>query len=107
MSTLQRLSTTQSGFERIREDGLLYVDKTKQIKLAKVSVFSGMNNVDDLSLMPDLNDVVGLTQEEEENNFMDYLETLGKRFNFPSHAALMEAVKHWYNGYTWNGRERI
>lgn len=76
-------------------------------KLAKVSVFSGMNNVDDLSLMPDLNDVVGLTQEDVESYFADYLAALQKRFNFPSHEALMEAVKHWYNGYSWNGQERI
>ncbi|MGB0932418.1 MAG: AAA family ATPase, partial [Chitinophagales bacterium] len=76
-------------------------------KLAKVSVFSGMNNVDDLSLMPDLNDVVGLTHEEVESNFADYLGALQERFNFPSHEALMESVREWYNGYTWNGVNRI
>ncbi len=31
MSTFQRLPTTQSGFEAIREEGLLYVDKTPQL----------------------------------------------------------------------------
>jgi len=76
-------------------------------KLAKVSVFSGMNNVDDLSLMPDLNDVVGLTQEEVESNFAAYLEALKERFNFPSFEALMQAVKHWYNGYSWDGINKI
>lgn len=76
-------------------------------KLAKVSVFSGMNNVDDLSLMPDLNDVVGLTQEEVESNFPDYLAALQKRYNFPSHEALMQLVKHWYNGYSWDGINKI
>ncbi|MGB1243589.1 MAG: AAA family ATPase, partial [Chitinophagales bacterium] len=76
-------------------------------KLAKVSVFSGMNNVDDLSLMPDLNDVVGLTQEDVESNFADYLEALKERFDFPSHEALMQAVKRWYNGYSWDGINKI
>ncbi len=76
-------------------------------KLAKVSVFSGMNNVDDLSLMPDLNDLAGLTQEEVESNFGDYLEAIQKRFDFPSREALMEAVRRWYNGYTWDGKNRI
>lgn len=76
-------------------------------KLAKVSVFSGMNNVDDLSLMPELNDVVGLTQEEVEHNFADYLKALQERFNFASHEKLMGAVKHWYNGYSWDGINKI
>ena len=31
MEKLQKLPVTQSGFERIIEDGLLYVDKTRQI----------------------------------------------------------------------------
>ncbi len=87
-----------------------YIEKvfiTGVSKLAKVSVFSGMNNVDDLSLMPDLNDVVGLTQEEVESNFLDYLGALQKRFNFSSHEALMQAVKHWYNGYSWDGMNKI
>ncbi len=66
-----------------------------------------MNNVDDLSLMSDLNDVVGLTQKEVESNFADYLAALQERFNFPSHEALMKAVKHWYNGYSWNGEQQI
>lgn len=34
MSTFQRLPTMQSGFERIREDNLQYVDKTKQLLTA-------------------------------------------------------------------------
>ncbi|MGB0930411.1 MAG: AAA family ATPase [Chitinophagales bacterium] len=76
-------------------------------KLAKVSVFSGMNNVDDLSLMPELNDVVGLTQEDVESYFVDYLEALQQKFNFSSHEDLMKAVKHWYNGYSWDGINKI
>ncbi|MEZ4887118.1 MAG: AAA family ATPase [Chitinophagales bacterium] len=76
-------------------------------KLAKVSVFSGMNNVDDLSLMPELNDVVGLTQEDVENSFADYLGALQQKFNFSSHEDLMKAVKHWYNGYSWDGINKV
>ncbi len=76
-------------------------------KLAKVSVFSGMNNVDDLSLMPDLNDVVGLTQEEVESNFEDYLNLLQEKFQFPSRDELLATIKHWYNGYSWDGITKI
>lgn len=76
-------------------------------KLAKVSVFSGMNNVDDLSLMPELNNVVGLTQEDVESYFADYLGALKEKFNFSSHEAMMDAIKHWYNGYSWDGINKI
>ena len=31
MNQLQKLPVTESGFQRLREQGLLYVDKTQQI----------------------------------------------------------------------------
>lgn len=99
---LKEFYTTLKG----QHENLHKVFVTGVSKLAKVSVFSGMNNVDDLSLMPELNDVVGLTQEELENNFADYLTALGQKFNLP-HTELMAAVKHWYNGYSWDGVNKI
>lgn len=75
-------------------------------KLAKVSVFSGMNNVSDISLMPAYNDLLGLTQADIEHYFGDYLTVLAQKFDF-SHAELMESIRLWYNGYTWDGVNRV
>ena len=71
-------------------------------KFAKISVFSGMNNAEDLTLLPELNDVVGLTKTDIVTYFEAYLKRLEAKFNFNTTQALA-AIKYWYNGYSWDG----
>ncbi|MGB0932599.1 MAG: AAA family ATPase, partial [Chitinophagales bacterium] len=75
-------------------------------KFAKVSVFSGMNNAKDLTLMPELNDVVGLTKDDIVHYFDDYLTELELKYSF-SRVEALSHIKHWYNGYSWDGENRI
>ena len=70
-------------------------------KFAKISVFSGMNNAEDLTLLPELNDVVGLTKKDIEAYFDTYLTKLEGKFNFNRTQALA-AIKYWYDGYSWD-----
>ena len=57
---------------------------------SKVSIFSDLNNLSDLTLHPRANTLVGFTQAEIEDTFRD-----------PLAAHDMEQVKTWYNGYRW------
>ncbi len=75
-------------------------------KFAKISVFSGMNNAEDLTLAPELNDVVGLTKSDIVQYFDAYLERLEGKFGFSREESLA-AVKHWYDGYSWDGVNTI
>jgi hypothetical protein len=59
-------------------------------KFSKVSLFSGLNQLKDISLDPRYGNICGYTQEELENYFKDYLERLDK-----------EEIKEWYNGYNF------
>jgi hypothetical protein len=59
-------------------------------KFSKVSLFSGLNQLKDISLDPRYGNICGYTQEELENYFKDYLEGLDK-----------EEIKEWYNGYNF------
>ena len=61
-------------------------------KFAKVSIFSGLNNLEDISLNPDFGNVCGYTQLDLESSFASYLEGVD-----------MERVKRWYNGYNFLG----
>ena len=61
-------------------------------KFAKVSIFSGLNNLEDISLNPDFGNVCGYTQLDLESSFAPYLEGVD-----------MERVKRWYNGYNFLG----
>ncbi len=61
-------------------------------KFAKVSIFSGLNNLEDISLNPDYGNVCGYTQLDLDTTFAPYLDGVD-----------MEQVKRWYNGYNFLG----
>ncbi len=57
-------------------------------KFSKASIFSGLNNLVDISLMPKFGNICGYTHENIKNEFYEY----SKDFD-------LEKVKQWYNGY--------
>jgi len=57
-------------------------------KFAKVSLFSGLNQLKDISLDPRYGNICGYTQNELEFFFKDYLQGLN-----------LDEIKEWYNGY--------
>ena len=59
---------------------LRFVILTGVSRFAKVGVFSGMNNLQDISLNETYSTIVGFTQEELENYFDKHLKTLADRF---------------------------
>jgi hypothetical protein len=66
-------------------------------KFSQVSVFSGMNQAKDISMMSEYCDICGITQEELETLFCqeidDYAEKHGGRENY------LEKLKEYYDGY--------
>ena len=60
-------------------------------KFSKVSIFSDLNNLTDLSLSPDFNEICGISQQELEDNFSEELTLYDK-----------EEIRKWYNGYKWD-----
>lgn len=64
-------------------------------KFSKVSLFSGLNNLRDITLSPQYATICGYTEPEMTGVFSQYLE--GKS---------LEKIRHWYNGYSWLG-ERV
>ncbi len=61
-------------------------------KFSKVSVFSGINNIVDISLEKPYGIVCGYTQNDLETVFAQHLE-----------GANMDEIKRWYNGYYFMG----
>ncbi|NJR43701.1 MAG: AAA family ATPase, partial [Akkermansiaceae bacterium] len=48
-------------------------------KFSKVSIFSHLNNLQDITLSPDYGTLTGYTQEEIEKYFEDYLQPIQER----------------------------
>ena len=61
-------------------------------KFSKVSLFSGLNNLTDITLEPAYSAVCGYTEQDLDRVFAPELEGLDR-----------SEVRHWYNGYSWLG----
>lgn len=75
-------------------------------KFSKVSLFSDLNNLTDLSISIHATDLVGITQTELENNFQPYIESVANKFELPQ-TEVMATIKEWYNGYSFDGNSQL
>ncbi|MBU1723044.1 MAG: AAA family ATPase [Gammaproteobacteria bacterium] len=70
-------------------------------KFSRVSIFSDLNNLFDLTMDYSAATLLGYTQEELEHYFAPYMPAVEKRMKV-DRAALLADLRHWYNGYTWD-----
>lgn len=77
-----------------KDEQLKFVFLTGVSKFSKVSLFSGLNNLNDISLDPQYADICGYTQNEMVDAFADYLSDGNVD---------LAKLKTWYNGYSFAG----
>ena len=65
-------------------------------KFSKVSLFSGLNNLQDITLDPRYSAVCGYTDQDLDAVFAPHLAGLDR-----------DEIRDWYNGYSWRGDERV
>lgn len=70
-------------------------------KYGKVSIFSDLNNLDELSMMPESALLCGYTQAEIEQNFQDYIENAASKLSLATDE-LLEQIRLWYNGFIFD-----
>lgn len=83
---------------------LQFVFITGVSKFSRVSVFSGFNNLQDLSMSEDYAKILGITQNELETYFAGFIEQLAQKEGVVYENALQE-IKSWYNGYRFSENE--
>ena len=64
-------------------------------KFSKVSIFSGLNNLKDITLDPRYSAICGYTERDLDDVFAPELPGLDRK-----------EVRRWYNGYNWRGEEK-
>lgn len=69
-----------------------FVFLTGVSKFSKASIFSGLNNLEDISLTPKYGNICGYTQNDIETTILPYLEGVD-----------LAELKLWYNGYNFLG----
>ncbi len=65
-------------------------------KFSKVSLFSDLNNLSDITLKPAYSAICGYTDADLDTVFAAELEGVDR-----------QALRRWYNGYCWLGDERV
>ncbi len=87
------------GFYGIIKDSaahVRFVFVTGISMVSKVSLFSGLNNLEDISLDPRFATLCGYTEADLDTVFAPELEGLDR-----------DMIRSWYNGYHWRGEERL
>ena len=65
-------------------------------KFSKVSLFSGLNNLTDITLNPRYSAICGYTDADLDSVFAPELAGLDR-----------QTVREWYNGYDWRGKDKV
>ena len=78
------------------DEHLRFVMLTGVSKFAKVSIFSGLNNLEDISLSAQYASICGYTEEDLRDTFGEHLQGVDR-----------EQLRLWYNGYNFLGTARV
>ena len=81
---------------KAQDRNLQFAFMTGVSKFSKVSLFSGLNQLHDITIDEKFSNVCGYTQEDLDVTFQDYLQEVDR-----------EKLRRWYNGYSWMGQERV
>ena len=75
-----------------QDANLQFVFMTGVTKFSKVSLFSGLNQLTDITISRDFSTICGYTQSDVEQHFAGHLQGVD-----------WEKLRTWYNGYSWRG----
>lgn len=80
---------------------LKFVFITGVSKFSQVSLFSGFNNLQDLTMDPPYSTLMGYTKKEVQSYFSEHISCIAKSRNLDDQDILLE-IKEWYNGYCFS-----
>jgi hypothetical protein len=88
------------------DDHLRFVFLTGVSKFAKVSLFSGLNSPDDMTIDARFSTICGYTQTELESNFAENIREMAA-CNQITCEELLIRIRKWYDGYSWDGTTSV
>ncbi len=106
---LQEVKELLRSFYKVlkeQEEHIRFIFITGISKFSKVGVFSALNNLNDITLSPKYATLVGYTKEEISKTFPTYINLLKTELSL-SQSEFEEQLKHYYNGYSWDGKKSV
>ena len=84
------------GVIKACDEQLRFVFLTGVSRFSRAGIFSGLNNLRDITLDPRFGAICGYTDDELDAVFAPELEGLDR-----------DEVRRWYNGYNWRGADKV
>lgn len=85
---------------------LRFVFITGVSRFSRVSIFSDLNNLIDLTFDPKFSSIAGYTEDELSGYFGDYIDRFADQEKI-ERERLIGLIRKWYNGYSWDGHTRV
>jgi Predicted AAA-ATPase/PD-(D/E)XK nuclease superfamily/PAS fold len=98
-------------FYRTIKDSDAYIElffMTGVSKFSQTGIFSHLNHLDDITIDRRFSTLVGYTPEELSRDFaewLDYVHTT--HFDDWTREEFNDAIKQWYNGYSWDAKKTV
>jgi hypothetical protein len=100
----QRIRDVLKGFYTVikgMDQYLRFVFLTGISKFSRVGVFSGLNNLNDLTMKPAFSTALGLTEDEIRTCFKPYIEDFANHEGITTEA-LLQQMREWYDGFCFS-----
>ena len=92
---------------KAQDKNLRFVFLTGVSRFSKVSVFSGLNHLEDITYIREYGSLLGYTQGELESDFTHRLSSIAQQEKI-SLSELLDRIRLWYNGYRFHpGAEAV
>ena len=94
------------GVIKPNSDKIRLVFLTGISRFSKMSIFSELNNLKDISMDEDFSAICGFTKDDLNEYFSDYKDLACQKLEI-SRVELDEKIKFWYDGYKFDGKTHI
>ena len=104
LAEARRIRDVLKGFYSViksLDEYIQFVFLTGISKFSRVGVFSGLNNLQDISMHDRYAAMLGITQEELETRFADHITVLARRQGLTTAEALAQ-IRTWYDGFCFS-----
>lgn len=88
------------------DEYLRFIFITGISKFTKVSIFSELNHITDITLDERYVNLCGYTQAELENSFPIGIQNLCQKYGMSKTECLIK-IKEWYDGFSWDGKHFV
>ncbi|MCL1810577.1 MAG: ATP-binding protein [Clostridiales bacterium] len=76
-------------------------------KFTKVSVFSGLNNLRDITMSKGYAGICGIAIKDLDKYFGAHIERLASLGKYGGTCDIKGKIRKWYDGYSWDGESRV